>query len=95
MVLTALFVIIQSSVTPCHLIDKNKSFAGIFIPAAFLRLRCRRINKLEASKVCSTCSVFVVIFCRSLCNFSNVNERSKRNNVGNCGDKAEYSVYVT
>jgi hypothetical protein len=72
-----------------------QSFAGIFKPAAFLRLHCRRINKLEASEVHNTCSVFVVIFCGSLCNFSDVNERNKRNNVGNCGNKMEYSVCVT
>jgi hypothetical protein len=76
--LTALFVIIQSCVTPCNLTENNQSFAGIFKPAAFLRLHCRRINKLEASEVRNTCSVFVVIFCRSLCNFCNVNESSNR-----------------
>ena len=30
-------------------------------------LPCRRINKLEASEVRNICSVFIFIFCRSLC----------------------------
>jgi hypothetical protein len=91
----AFFAAIQSSVTPCRLMDKCQRFSGIFKPATFLCLQCRRINKLEASEMRNTFSVFAVIFCRSLCNFCIANESSICNNVGNCDNKTGSRVFLT